>query len=92
MKKNLFNDHRSSSKTFFNYIRKQTSVCSAIPCLKRDNGLALSDQDKANLLSKYFGSVFEEDNSVMPDFDVDCKSRVSSFSCTVNSVIKLQRS
>jgi hypothetical protein len=87
--KKLFDGRKSDCKKFYNYIRKQTTVCSEIPCLNDEDYLATSDEQKADLLSKYFGSVFVEDNNVMPTFDVNCESNFDSFSCDTRTMIKI---
>ena len=80
------------SKRFHNYVKKQNTVSSSIPCMKRDDGsLATSDYEKSCLFSGYFASVFTEDNNVLPDFNPTCDARLDSFSCSVNNVVKVIR-
>ena len=87
--KGLFENRKHNSKKFFNYIKRQTTVCSDIPCLKGDGFLASSDREKACLLSDYFGSVFTVDNHVLPDFNVLCNSKIRSFNCETRTMIKI---
>ena len=89
----IFGDNNNvDSKRFHNYVRKQTTVASSIPCLKRSDGsLATTDYEKSCLFSEYFSSVFTADNNVLPDFNPDCNSNLNSFSCSVNDVIKVVR-
>ena len=87
--KGLFENRKQNSKKFFNYIKKQTTVCSEIPCLKGENFLASTDSQKAGLLSEYFGSVFTSDNHVLPDFHVECDSKISSFHCETRTMVKI---
>jgi hypothetical protein len=87
--KNLFENRKTNSKKFYNYIRKQTTVCSAIPCLKNGEFLATSDKEKADLFSEYFATVFVDDNQVSPDFVTNCENSLSSFSCDKKEMIKI---
>ena len=87
--KMLFDNRNRNSKKFYNYVRKQTTVCSEIPCLRSENVLATSELEKANVFSDYFATVFTEDNGIMPDFNVNCENHLSSFSCDVRTMIKI---
>ena len=85
----LFTNAKVDSKKFHRYVKNQNTVASTIPCLKRnDASLATTDYDKCCVFSEYFCSVFTEDNNILPDFEVNCNSSLSSFTCTVNDVIK----
>jgi hypothetical protein len=87
--RNLFENKTKNSKKFYNYIRKQTTVCSSIPCLKDGEAMATTDKEKAEVFSNYFANVFVKDNDVIPDFQVECVNSMSSFSSDVRSIIKI---
>ena len=80
------------SKRFHNYVKRNTTIASSIPCMKKDNGsLATSDYEKACLFSDYFSSVFTQDDNILPDFNPNCNSNLNSFNCSVRDVIKTIR-
>jgi hypothetical protein len=86
----LFDVKNSNPKKFYNYIRKQNTVCSLIPCMKKtDNSLATSDTEKAELFSEYFSSVFVHDNGVLPDCDINHTTSFDMFHCDVKPMIKI---
>ena len=88
--KNLFDGKSIDCRKFYNYIRKHTTVCSSIPCMKSaDNTLATSDYEKANLFSEYFSTVFTEDNGIMPEFNVDSSTSIDGFKCDIKAMIKI---
>jgi hypothetical protein len=89
--RNLFENKTKNSKKFYNYIRKQTTVCSSIPCLKDGEAMATTDKEKAEVFSNYFANVFVKDNDVIPDFQVECVNSMSSFSSDVRSIIKIAK-
>ena len=60
---------KSESKRLFKYIRSQQKVTPAISQLACGARLAESDEEKAEILQKYFTSVFvEEGDGDLPDF------------------------
>ena len=88
--KRLFNEKCVDSKKFHNYVRRQNTVCSSIPCLRTADGvLSTSDFEKANALSNQYASVFVNDNGIFPEFNVNCNSSLDNFSCDIQSMIKI---
>ena len=88
--KKLFDGKNANNNFFFNYIRKQTTVCFIIPCLKNlDGSLATSDAEKGNLLSEYFASVFVDDNGIIPEFNVNCQTALNSLNCEIGPMIRI---
>ena len=80
------------TKRFHNYVKRQNTVASSIPCMKNDNDcLVSSDYEKSCLFSTYFASVFTQDNNILPDFNPICNSSLNSFNCSINDVIKTIR-
>ena len=88
--KKLFGAKSTDPKKLYRYIRSQNTVCSAIPCLKCDDGsLATTDEDKANALSNQYTKVFVQDNGILPNFDVNCNNSINSFSCDTRILIRI---
>ena len=86
----IFGDKDVNPKQFFNYVRRQTSVCSSIPCMKTDDGdLIATDGQKAELFSEYFANVFVQDNNIMPPFSVDNVGEVNAFTCDTRCLVKI---
>ena len=55
----LAEEVKLNSKSFWNYVKKQTKSKSTIPDLQAPDGeWAKDDKEKAETLNKYFGSVF----------------------------------
>jgi hypothetical protein len=87
--KNLFQNENCSGK-FYGYVKRQTSVNNSIPCIKKADGtLTLTDYEKSCEFSNYFSSVFVKDNNVLPAFNYTCTDSLESFSCNVQSIIKV---
>ena len=87
--KNLFTNHNTSGK-FYGYIKSQTTVSTAIPCIKKHDGtVAMHDCDKASVFLEYFSSVFVNDNNVIPEFTSTCNDSLDSFVCTTRDIIKV---
>ena len=54
---------------FYKFVNNKTGSHSSIPPLKNNlNSFLFSDEDKANLLNKYFESVFTKDDGIVPPF------------------------
>jgi len=85
---NLFSNQNTTSK-FYGYIKSQTRVNTAIPCIKRQDGsLAMTDHEKACEFSDYFSSVFVHDNNILPEFNYHSSDNLSMFSCSARDVVK----
>ena len=67
--KNIAINCKKEPKRFWKYVREKTKGKSGISPLKRENGdMAVSDEDKAETLNNFFGSVFtKEDESNLPE-------------------------
>ena len=67
---------KNNSKSFWKYVQERTKVNTGINTLKTGKGgLAESDMEKAEVLNKYFASVFaNEDITNTPDFYEGSKS------------------
>jgi len=85
----LFADMNSNNK-FYSYIKSQTSVNTALPSIEKSDGsIAVTDSGKASEFSKYFSSVFVEDNGVLPEFNPNCTDSLDNFTCSVRDVVKV---
>ena len=85
---NLFSNQNNNGK-FFGYIKSQTSVNTSIPCIKKSDGnIAMNDHEKCSEFSKYFSSVFVNDNHIMPEFTSTCTDTLSSFTCSTRDISK----
>ena len=69
MKKRLAKNIKNDSKSFFAYIRsKQRTKDKVGPLRNQDGALVIDDQAGADLLNKYFSSVFtQEDLTNVPE-------------------------
>ena len=67
--KNLAAEIKENPKCFWKYVRSKTKVKTGINDLEREDGsFARRDEDKADVLNKFFASVFtREDTSNMPE-------------------------
>ena len=65
----LADEVKVNVKSFWRYVKSQTQVKGGIPdLLKSDGSWAKSDQEKANTLNSFFGSVFIDDDSASIPF------------------------
>ncbi len=53
-------------KGFYNFVNSKLRGRDTVPVLKNEGCLVVSDRDKAELFNKFFGSVFCDDNGVIP--------------------------
>ena len=67
----LSNEIKGNPKAFWSYVKNKAATKSGIGDLvDNDNNVVTNEDDKANVLNKYFGSVFtEEDLSSIPEPD-----------------------
>ena len=81
---------KTNSSGFFKYIRSKTSTRSGIGDLVSEGNTAVTDEDKAEVLNKFFASVFtREDNVSLPKFeDREYKSPLKSMHFTEEAVLK----
>ena len=67
---------KTDPKRFWKYVQERTKVNNDVCTLKKDDGtFAVSEQDKAEVLNKYFASVFTvEKDANNITLDMNCKS------------------
>lgn len=66
--KNIADGCKKSPKLFWKYVQERAKSNAGISALKTGNGFAVSDDEKAETLNKFFSSVFTlEDTSNIPD-------------------------
>ena len=83
---------KRNPKAFYNYVNSKTKTRTGIPPLDAGDGSrAENDIDKAEVLNKYFGSVFtKEGPEELPSFEMrPCKVFFGTWSSTK---YKLERS
>jgi hypothetical protein len=68
---NLAKEAKINPKAFYQYVNSKTKPKEAVSNLLRDDGsLTQNDSEKADVLNKFFGSVFTcESDTDMPEFD-----------------------
>ena len=58
---------QSNPKKFWHYVKHSRSESLGTPSLRKDNNIYISAEDKAEILSQHFQSVFTQDNGSLPD-------------------------
>ena len=81
-----------NNKPFWAYVKAQTGTRSGIADLKREDGsIAKSDREKADVLNKFFQSVYttepEGDLPLAPEYSID--SELDNFDITEEEVKKI---
>lgn len=87
----LFYEKNTNSKQFYAYVKRNTSVNTDLPCLRREltGDIVVSNKDRALMFSEYFASVFTVDDGVIPDFvGPPPISVLESFSCDQTAIVK----
>ncbi|XP_072037662.1 uncharacterized protein [Amphiura filiformis] len=77
--KKLAADIKKNPKSFWKYVRSKTKTKTGIHDLEKEDGsFAHTDEDKAEILNKFFASVFtDEDTTDVPDPEVKVIGRYS---------------
>ena len=75
-------------KALYQFFASMNKPKESVPNLEKQDGtLTETDEEKANLLSDFFKSVYTvEDDTPLPDFKVNVKSKISSVDFTVEDI------
>jgi len=87
----LVNEFKHSPKAFWSYVKSQKSTNQSIPDLfKPDGTLTQSEEEKADVLNKFFVSVFTTDDPsiVTPTLPLKCNAKLSNILCSEEDVNK----
>jgi len=85
-------ENKNSNKGFWSYIKKFKTDSVGISVLKREGRTATTPEDKANMLSDQFSSVFtSEDTDNLPTMTGDKYPDIGSIHVTIPGVVKLLR-
>ncbi|XP_071482066.1 uncharacterized protein [Diadema antillarum] len=84
----LAEEIKQNAKSFWNYVKKQTKPKSTVPDLQAPDGRwAKEDQEKAETLNNYFGSVFSEENThAMPFVERNCNDLLTDIEITTEEI------
>ncbi len=94
IEKSIARHAKMQPKKFWSYIRKKSKTRAGIPDLTRlgANGMtetATTDEEKANMLSDHFASVFTmEPDGPSPKFTSQAKSSITNMNITEDTVLK----
>ena len=88
--KNLAKQARKKPKDFYRYLKSKSSNRSTVGPLDNGDSVTSDDEEMANLLNDFFGSVFtREDTSSIPSPPITFNSKIlSEFSITPEQVAK----
>ena len=81
---------KSSPKMFWSYVKSRLKTRTRIPTLKNSNGtVASTPREKAEALNNYFGSVYKQESSNLPNTSSnDTRTPLSSLDITDEMVMK----
>ena len=81
---------KTDPKAFFQYVNERTKPKESISNLTREDGsLTSNDSEKADVLLKFFTSVFtNEDTQNIPSFDSQCDTKLSFINIDENKMLK----
>ena len=72
---NLASNCKENNKAFFSYVKQNSQCAETISILKGENNIWVKDDiDKANVLNRYFKSVFVRDDNSNPSVDYTCET------------------
>lgn len=73
--------------TFYNFVNKKMSHSNKMSVLKDSDGIPVTnDRDKAELLNRYFESVYTDDNGKLPNCETQNAPEITTVSFTAESI------
>ena len=86
----LAREAKRNPKAFFRYVNDKTKPKETISKLKKDDGsFTENDQEKANVLNNFFGSVFTKvETDDMPEVKSKCNTEIDSVTITEKQMMK----
>lgn len=79
---------RIKSKSFFKFVNSHLNLKESVPVLSDNGKILASDIEKADILNKYFVSVFTPDDNILPYFQTQIKSELKNCIFTSETVRK----
>jgi hypothetical protein len=83
---------RGKSKAFYSYVNRTLKVKPSIPTLKLSNAQKASEpKEKAEAFSKFFGSVFVDDNGIPPNLGNKTDAQLGTVVFTEEEIVKVMK-
>ena len=83
---------RRITKLFFSYVKQNSKCAETISTLKGENNIWVKDDiDKANVLNRYFKSVFVRDDNSNPSIDYTCETELDISEDLITEDIVLEK-
>ena len=90
----IANKSKENPKLLYQYLASKSKPKETIPNLKKPDGtMTETDSEKANVLNKFFASVFvHEDDKPLPTFKADYKTKLTNVNITTDDMLKRLKS